>query len=187
MKLEQQALRLSATDLANHLACRHLTTLDRGTAEGRWKPPDFYRPEAEVLAQRGLEHERAYLAHLEQQGRSITRLDPGPDAKGALASTLMAMYAGADVIAQATLTNGRWFGRADVLLRTKRRSGLGDWSYEALDTKLARETKAGAILQLCLYTDLLREMQGLLPEHMYIVPRSPGFPLENPRGHDNPA
>src|SRR5436309_1211590 len=60
VKLEASTLRLSATDLANHLACRHLTALDRGAAEGRWKPPDWYRPEADVLRQRGFEHERGY-------------------------------------------------------------------------------------------------------------------------------
>ncbi|MGH7731245.1 MAG: TM0106 family RecB-like putative nuclease, partial [Candidatus Eiseniibacteriota bacterium] len=133
MKLDQDTLRLSATDLANHLACRHLTDLDRGAAEGLWKPPDWYRPEAAVLAERGLEHERAYLAHLENQGRTITRLDEA-DGRRALERTVAAMYAGADVIAQATLANGRWLGRADVLLRVGRPSGLGDWSYEALDT-----------------------------------------------------
>ncbi|HEY6867798.1 MAG TPA: TM0106 family RecB-like putative nuclease [Candidatus Eisenbacteria bacterium] len=184
MKLEGPALRLSATDLANHLACRHLTTLDLGAAAGRWKPPDFYRPEADVLAQRGLEHERAYLEHLEAQGRRITRLDPDALGRSALERTLAAMFAGDEVIAQGTLTDGRWFGRADVLLRVARPSGLGGWSYEALDTKLARETKAGAVLQLCLYTELLGAMQGLRPEHMHVVPRRPGFPLETFRVDD---
>src|SRR6185295_1967593 len=154
MKLETGVLRLSATDLANHLACRHLTTLDRGAAEGVWKPPDWYRPEAALLRERGLAHERAYLAHLEKQGRRITRLEEDDDDHRGLERTLAAMFGGADVIAQAALAGGRWVGRADVLLRVERPSALGAWSYEALDAKLARETKAGAILQLCLYSDL---------------------------------
>src|SRR5437867_1519308 len=132
VKLETGALRLSATDLANHLACRHLTTLERGAAEGRWKPLDWYRPEAEVLRQRGLEHERAYLAHLERQGRRITRLGEDADGASALERTTAAMRAGAQVIAQATLAGGRWLGRADVLLRVERPSQLGAWCYEAL-------------------------------------------------------
>ena len=49
MKLEDTTFRLSATDLANHLACRHLTGLDRGQAEGRWAQPDWFRPEAALL------------------------------------------------------------------------------------------------------------------------------------------
>lgn len=48
-------------------------------------------------------------------------------------------------------------------------SELGSWSYEAVDAKLARETKAGAVLQLCLYSDMLGTAQGLAPEYMYVV------------------
>jgi predicted RecB family nuclease len=184
MKLEADALRLSATDLANHLACRHLTVLDLGAAEGRWKPPDWFRPEAALLRERGLEHERAYLSHLEKQGRRITRLEEGDDDHRGLERTLAAMFAGAEVIAQATLAGGRWLGRADVLLRVERPSGLGGWSYEPLDTKLARETKAGAVLQLCLYSELLGEIQGVVPQHMHVVPRRADFPLDSYRVDD---
>ena len=134
MRLDGDTLRLTATDLANHLACRHLTTLDRGVAEGRWKPPDWFRPEADVLRQRGIEHEKAYLAHLEKQGVVITRLDELAPAAQALEQTRAAMRSGA----QATLASGRWFGRADLLRRVERPSKLGAWSYEPLDTKLAR-------------------------------------------------
>jgi predicted RecB family nuclease len=56
-----------------------------------------------------------------------------------------------------------------VLLRVDAPSKLGNWSHEPVDTKLARETKAGAILQLCLYADLVAEAQGLPPEYMYVV------------------
>ena len=186
MRLVQGGFRLAATDVANHLACRHKTMLERGAADGRWEPPDWYRPEAEVLAQRGLEHERAYLEHLESQGREITRLDL-EDGESAIEKTLAAMRAGADVIAQATLAHDRWLGRADVLLRVEHESALGAWSYEALDTKLSQETKGGAILQLCLYSELLEKAQGFLPEHMYVVPRRPDFPLETYRVEDHLA
>ncbi|MES9854744.1 MAG: TM0106 family RecB-like putative nuclease [Candidatus Thiodiazotropha sp. L084R] len=48
-------------------------------------------------------------------------------------------------------------------------SSLGDWSYEIIDTKLARETKGGSVLQLCLYADMLAGIQGTEPENLYIV------------------
>jgi len=38
-----------------------------------------------------------------------------------------------------------------------------------MDTKLARETKAGTILQLCLCSDLLTAARELAPEYMYVV------------------
>jgi len=38
-----------------------------------------------------------------------------------------------------------------------------EWSYEVLDTKLARETKAATVLQLSLYSQLLEHAQGCAP------------------------
>lgn len=52
------------------------------------------------------------------------------------------MKTGAQVIVQATLDSGDWRGGTDVLLRVKEPSRLGNWSYEVVDCKLARETKA---------------------------------------------
>ncbi|MEO6462808.1 MAG: TM0106 family RecB-like putative nuclease [Candidatus Eisenbacteria bacterium] len=185
MKFDETTFRLSATDLANHLACRHLTTLDRGQAEGKWSAPDWFRPEAALLRERGMEHERAYLDHLAASGLEITRVgaDDALDLHG-LEGTVAAMFAGREVIVQATLAGGRWLGRADVLRRVEIPSGLGAWSYEALDTKLARETKAGTILQLCLYSELLKEIQGVLPREMHVVPRRPGLAADSYRVED---
>ena len=76
---------------------------------------------------------------------------------------------GADVIVQAPLGNDTWFGYADVLVKVPGDSALGDWHYEAHDTKLARETRAGAILQLCIYSELLGEMQRRMPERFVVV------------------
>ena len=60
-------------------------------------------------------------------------------------------------------------GRADILRRVDVPSALGEWSYEAIDTKLARETRGGTILQLSLYSGLVGAVQGKLPEYMYVV------------------
>ena len=91
---------------------------------------------------------------------------------------LTAMQKGVDVIVQPTLSNGRWFGRADVLRRVERRSGLGPWSYEVHDCKLALETKATTILQLSLYSECLAAIQGELPEYMHVVPPGEEFASE---------
>ena len=85
------------------------------------------------------------------------------------AETLAAMRRGVPVIVQGTLSAQGWNGRTDVLRRVEVSSAWGGWSYEAIDTKLARETKAGTILQLCLYSDLLTAAQEFAPEYMYVV------------------
>jgi predicted RecB family nuclease len=109
-------------------------------------------------------HENAYLAHLEARGVSVLNLRDIDDSERALARTREATESGVEAISQATLANGRWFGRADVLQRVERASKLGSWSYEVYDCKLACETKAATILQLSLYSELLESIQGILPE-----------------------
>ena len=75
----------------------------------------------------------------------------------------------ANVIYQAAFLAGQWYGRADFLRRVEKPSALGDWSYEVVETKLARSTKARAIIQLCFYSDLVAEIQGVLPDYMHVV------------------
>ncbi|HEX5080237.1 MAG TPA: TM0106 family RecB-like putative nuclease [Geminicoccaceae bacterium] len=125
-----------------------------------------------MLQERGLALEQLYLDRLRAQGLAIVDVGEG----GArVERTVGAMRAGAAVIYQATLRSDRWHGRADFLRRVERPSRLGGWSYEVLDAKLARETRAGTILQLCLYSHMVGEIQGRLPEQMHVV--TPGEPL----------
>ena len=72
MKLLSSGLRLSASDLANHLGCRHLTLLDRGVAEDRIEASRWRDPALQVMAEQGFEHERQYLFHLKKQNLDIT-------------------------------------------------------------------------------------------------------------------
>ncbi len=158
--IDQVRIRLSATDLANHLACHHLTALDVAAARHELKPPSWHSPVRDAIRERGLEHEKSYLEQLESQGRELLDLSEslGSD-EGALA-TAEAMRRGAPAIVQATLAAEGWLGIADVLLRVETPSELGAWSYEVVDTKLARETSGGTILQLCLYSELVRRVPG---------------------------
>ena len=181
MKADSGNIRLSATDLANHLGCHHLTSLDLAVAVGTRSAPMWHSPDLWVLQERGFEHEKAYLKHLAAQGAAIVDLRDSGDDKRAAADTFAAMERGVDVIAQATLANGRWFGRADVLRRVEHAGKFGSWSYEVYDCKLARETKAATILQLSLYSELLAIVQGVLPESMYVIPFGADFRPERYR------
>jgi predicted RecB family nuclease len=126
-------------------------------------------PLLEALFARGLEHERNYLSRLDAAGKRITNLVGIKTREDALAATLDAMRAGVEVLAQGAVADGRWYGRPDILLRVDSPSALGPWSYEVADTKLAIETRAGTILQLGLYCDLLAAAQGASPESFYVV------------------
>ncbi|MCC7009673.1 MAG: TM0106 family RecB-like putative nuclease [Acidobacteria bacterium] len=161
-------LRTSPTDLANFLVCPHKTALDADVARGRRTPPGWRDPATDVLALRGRDHERRYVAMLQREGRSVADLD-GLERGEAEARLLAAMRAGVDVIVQAPLGGAGRFGCADALVRTAGTSAFGSWAYEVHDTKLARETRGGTILQLCVYTELLAALQDGTPEYFAVV------------------
>ena len=165
----------SATDLVGFLECRHLANLERASTAGYIKRPMREDPVLDRIAQRGLEHEARFLEGLSAEGVRVTNVERNETltaveriARGRDA-TLEAMRGGADVIYQAVLFDGRRLGYADFLRRVERPSALGEWSYEVWDTKLARHAKASAVLQLCMYSDLLEALQGRRPEEMHVA------------------
>jgi predicted RecB family nuclease len=176
--------RLSASDLVGHLDCHHLTALNAAVARGFLTIPKVWDPVLQTLVERGLAHERAYVETLRQSGESVVEIAGGGFNSSQVDQTLTAMRSGVDVIVQGALLNGAWSGRADVLRRVERPSALGDWSYEVIDTKLARETKGATVLQLSLYADLVAAMQGCEPEHMSVVTPGSGFEPERYRTSD---
>jgi uncharacterized protein len=157
--------RISPTDIAHHLACQHRTQLERQRRAGELRVA--FAPDArlEAMVQRGQEHERAYVARLRATGLQVVDLNGTRDPT----ATLDAMRNGADVIVQAPLGAAALFGVVDVLVRVDTPSALGAHSYEPVDTKLAAETKAGALLQLLTYCELLGGMQGTVPAQFRVV------------------
>src|SRR5260221_236618 len=136
-------------------------------------PPD---PELDIIQERGRAHERRYPGGLAADGRRVTRREPdatienwGDRLRQAAAETEAAIRRGDDVIYQAAFFDGRWMGYADFLLRVETPSALGPWSYEIADTKLARHTKASALLQICTYVEALTRIQEFQPEWMHVA------------------
>lgn len=170
---DKDTFQLSATDLSNHLGCDHLTQLNRLVAQGEATKPNWNDPSLAVLAKRGEDHEAAYVEYLKKQGLNSIYLKNQP-----IQATMDAMKKGIDVLVQAKLEKGAWMGYADILLKVPGKSKFGDWSYEVQDTKLAQDTRAATILQLCLYTDLLSDIQGHTPWKMYVVKPGQDFPKE---------
>jgi len=166
----------SATDLVGFLACEHLTQVERAALGGLVRRPQREDIEIDLIAKRGYAHEQRYLASLRESGREVTEIikdetitDRGRQLRQAETDTIAAMQRGDDVIFQATFFDGTWIGYADFLLRVPAPSDLGEWSYEVADTKLARKPKAGAILQMCSYTEQVQRIQGTWPQMMHVA------------------
>ncbi|MDD9995033.1 MAG: TM0106 family RecB-like putative nuclease [Dehalococcoidia bacterium] len=165
----------SATDLVGYLECEHLTNLERASVAGHLAKPTRADPVLDRIAQRGELHEARFLESLRAEGVAVTEIESNQllslnqrIAKGRDA-TLKAMREGADAIYQAVLFDGCRLGYPDFLRRVETPSELGTWSYEVWDTKLARHPKASAVLQICMYSEMLGTLQGLQPTKMHLA------------------
>lgn len=159
----------SASDLVNFLGCAHATTLDlRQLVEPVVLPSDD--EQAVLLQEKGIQHEREYLARLRAEGRSVIEISDQGDLAQRVAATRDALRGGADVIYQGALHQPPWHGFSDFLLKAPGvASDLGDYAYDIADTKLARSAKPKHVLQLCVYGDLLKVEQGVAPPNLHVV------------------
>ncbi|HLF63278.1 MAG TPA: PD-(D/E)XK nuclease family protein, partial [Saprospiraceae bacterium] len=176
MQKTESGYRFSATDLAKYLSCNYAIRLDKEVKDGIRGEPSFTDPHYFTVKELGLEHEKRYVQHLKNKGLKVTELKDEGEQQIRVARTIQAMHEGYDIIVQAALEGPIWNGFADILKKVPTPGKFGDWSYEVMDTKLGQETKAGAVLQLCVYSDLLTSVQEVSPKNMYIV--KPGDPFD---------
>ncbi len=159
----------SASDLVNFMGCAHASVLDvRNLSAPNIFPPDD--ESAMLLQEKGIEHERAYLARLVAEGRSVFEVPAEGTIEARAVATRDAMRDGYEVIYQGAFLEGRWHGYSDFLLRRENTpSLLGSYAYDVADTKLARSAKPKHVLQLCVYAEMLAAAQGVVPPAMHVV------------------
>jgi predicted RecB family nuclease len=170
----------SATDLVGFAACRHLSGLELAAVRGEIERPHRDDPFVDLLVRRGDAHEHQVLADYGTDHGTgdvalieiDTRTRAGLEA--AAAATVDAMRAGTPVIYQATFFHDGWAGHADFVERVDARtdglpSALGNWSYQAVDAKLAQRVKPAALLQLADYSEHLTRIQGVAPEVVVVM------------------
>ena len=166
MQSDRRQIIVSATDLVGYLACDHLATLElerrRAGASGRLVAPIRRCSSCRTAATRT----RPRTSPGSARRGGVVEI-PKDDLKGPAgscappAATFAAMRSGVDVIFQATFFDGRWRGHADFLYRVERPTPvLGAYGYDIADTKLSRGVKASAIVQMCVYADLLEKSRA---------------------------
>jgi uncharacterized protein len=162
MRLDDDRLAFSPSDLVGFVACPHLTTLELAVARAELERPFRANPHADLIRRKGEAHEAAYLASL---GDDVVRIgDPHEIGwKAAVAATAEAIRDGAPIVYQAAFLDGAWRGLADFV-ELQPHGG-----YEVVDTKLARRAKPAHVLQLCFYTEQVARLQGRRPDAMHVV------------------
>ncbi|MFC6461078.1 TM0106 family RecB-like putative nuclease [Paracoccus aerius] len=157
----------SATDLMRFMGCAHATSLDLMHLRGEGPEPGADSEDPALLQKQGDAHEAAHLDRLKASGRQVVEIVRGALARDA-AETRKALTEGVEVVFQGAFQSGNWGGWSDFLLRVDRPSALGPFRYEVADTKLKRRPHPKHVLQLVLYSDMLADIQGVMPEHAHV-------------------
>ena len=149
---------LSASRLNAFQACRHQT--------GLWlqgvKPPDRADDTITLIRAKGFEHEARVVEQLRAKYGAVVEIPGEGSLEHRVQLTVQAMTDGAPVIYQAALTDGRWVGYPDFLVRSDPQED-GIWRYAPEDAKLAKKAKAEHLLQLGVYAALLEHVTGHRP------------------------
>jgi predicted RecB family nuclease len=187
VRIIEGQVRLAASDVANFLACRHLTRLDLLRARGVIEPPHQYDAGFEDLVKRGEAHEKEILQGFRERGLQVVEItaDRRNVAAGADA-TRSALSSRVDVIYQGVLTREAAGGQPallgfpDFLMRAelipapdgepRPRPANDGPSYEVVDAKLARTAKGRAVAQTAFYSALLADLQdGFAPRWLHLA------------------
>ena len=175
MQLIDQRLAYSATDLVGFLECRHLANLERAaTLVNDLKRPIRDDPVLDRMARRGQEYEARFLEDAARQRvETIAEIRPpdtvSPSRQVQVGARRNAAKpcgngVGRDLPGRAARTDGGW-GTRTSCGASKTPSDLGACgATKSWDTKLARQPSAPAVLQICMYSDLLGAIQGRMPE-----------------------
>lgn len=158
----------SATDLMNYVGCTHSTWLDLHCPPEQVAESEI-DPEAQLLFEKGIAHERRYLDSLTAEGLHITTIAEELLLDERFLQTIKAMERGDAVVYQAAITRDDLHGFVDFLRRIDQPSRFGSHGYEILDTKLGQTPKPKYLVQLCVYAYLLEFTQGRLPESVSLM------------------
>jgi uncharacterized protein len=158
---------LTPSKITAWLDCAHYLTLRNRVDDGTLpKHRSAFGEFAEMLLNKGLQHEKQCLNDYRAQGKSVLSIPDRGNTEKFDAWVHRIGYPfddGWDVIYQMPFIHDGVRGIADFLVRTD------DGRYEPVDAKLARrEAKPGHVLQLCFYADALEALTGRRPEHMHL-------------------
>jgi uncharacterized protein len=164
---------LTPSKITAWLDCAHFLTLrhevEAGTRNVERSP---FGEMAQMLLDKGLEHERAVLERYRAEGLSVFEVPEQDTANESFTQWVDrvgdVLADGHDVVFQMPFVHEGIRGIADFLRRVDDPDG-GGFTYEPIDAKLARNAaKPGHVLQLCFYAEAIGASTGRMPEWLHI-------------------
>lgn len=160
---------LTPSKITAWLECDHYMSLRNMVESGKLSVTTPFGSFAQLVVDKGLEHEDACLQHYRQQGLDVFEVSPRQDRESFakwVERVGNPLADGHDVIYQMPFVHDGIRGVADFLERLDDSDGEG-FRYEPVDSKLARaDAKVGHVLQLCFYAEAIAELTGLTPREV---------------------
>ena len=122
--------------------------------------------------EKGLIHEEEYFNELKKKYKKVKNIKKlkNLSKEEKIKETISALKGGYELIYGGWLASENYIGECDFLEINKHvNSDLGSWSYEVTDTKNSSKVKKEHIYQVSLYSYLLKQAQGTLPQNFYIL------------------
>jgi uncharacterized protein len=155
----------SPTDLVNFIESPYSSWLDHYCIDNPdYKKNKFSSKLRDELFNLGNMLEANYYRKLENY-----HFKKVPTGEKSITHTRLALNTGYKFIAQAHLKKGNFEGFADLLVREKGKSKLGNYCYTVKDIKRASVPKAKFIIQICCYLEMLEDLQGFIPKEAGII------------------
>ena len=163
---------LTPSKITAWLGCAHYLTLNNAVESGTLSvAPTVLNSLAEILVEKGNEHESHCLDDYEAMGKTIYEV-PGRNAAETFTQWVQRVgdptTLGFDVIYQMPFVHEGVRGIADFLVKCEEPTE-GYSPYEPVDAKLTRsQGKPGHVLQLCFYAEAMEARWGAPPRRMHI-------------------
>ena len=163
---------LTPSKITAWLDCAHFLTLKHEVEAGtRTVERSPFGEMAQMLLDKGLEHEQEVLDRYRAEGLSVFEVPERVNSESFqqwVDRVGDVLAEGHDVVFQMPFVHEGIRGIADFLRRVDHPES-DTFHYEPIDAKLARnEAKPGHVLQLCFYAEAIEASTGILPEFVYI-------------------
>jgi len=155
---------LTPSKITAFLDCGHYLTLQHRLEAGKISIERRFGSMAQMLMEKGEEHEQSCLAHYRAQGKRVFEVPPkdrGESFADWVDRVGNPMSGEFDVIYQMPFVHDGVRGVADFVERIVD-NDTGAVRYEPVDAKLARAAaKPGHVLQLCFYAEAIEALTGV--------------------------
>ena len=168
MRIKNNQYLISPSDLNNFISCKYIFKNNI-----RFLNKEIEK-KSETIDQKirkkfGIDHEERHFNILKKKYKSHTIIRTDSDENQRAKDTIAAMDRGFEFIYHAYFVDKQFRGEADFLIKTDKPSKKWKYSYEVYDTKISRKIKPRHAQQITAYSYLLRNIQGTLPEKMYLI------------------